>query len=160
MNAVIFLDLPDRVTIEPMNDQDIEQVFAIEQASFSSPWKPDGFRTEMDRAPSVCLVVREGPTIYGYAVFWLIPPEIHLLNIAVHPGMRGRGLGTLLLDYLKEYGREVGAEHVYLEVRPSNESARKLYRQAGFVHAGLRKNYYAAEKEDALLLTLDLSIPG
>ena len=146
----------DRITIEPMTYWDLEQVTAIERASFRRPWKPGGFRTEMEREPSVCLVARDGFTVLGYLIFWRLPPEIHILNIAVHPKARARGLGTLLMDYLTEYAREYKMELIHLEVRPSNLAAIALYRKAGFETVGCRKNYYAEDHEDALLMTLTL----
>lgn len=147
----------DRVTIEPMTYWDLEQVTAIERAAFRRPWKPGGFRTEMERKPSICLVLRDGFTVLGYLIFWVIPPEIHILNIAVHSRARGRGLGSLLMDYLTEYARESKIELIHLEVRPSNAPAIALYKRSGFQLVGRRKNYYVEDKEDALLMTLELS---
>ena len=156
MKAAEPFDLFDRVTIEPMTYWDLEQVMAIERASFARPWTPTGFRTELERQPAVCLVLREGFQVYGYLVFWNLPPEIHVLNIAVKPGLRRKGLGRLLLDYLCEYGREIGSQEIFLEVRPSNTGAMALYQKMGFVQTGRRKNYYAENKEDAILMTLNL----
>jgi ribosomal-protein-alanine N-acetyltransferase len=145
--------LHDRISIQPMYPEDLEQVLAIERVSFPRPWNRSSFLSELDRPPAVCLVLRDGAMIAGYLVFWLIDIEIHMLNIAIRPEMRGKGLGLFLLKYMLDYGRETGAQKVYLEVRPSNLTAQKLYRRAGFVLSGRRKNYYAEEGEDALLMT-------
>ena len=147
-------DLPflERVTIEPMVAKDLAQVLGIEIASFTKPWTSDGFITELERKPAICLVAREGPDVLGYLVFWVLHPEIHILNIAVRPDLRRNGLGGLLLDYLLDYASEIGVEEIFLEVRPSNLSAFNLYQKKGFVVNGLRKNYYAEDHEDALLM--------
>ena len=92
----------------------------------------------------------------GYLVFWVLPPEIHILNIAVRPDLRSRGIGRTLLDYLFAYAGERGADRLFLEVRPSNVAARALYKRAGFLVTGKRPNYYAEEGEDAILLTKSL----
>ena len=151
--------LLERVTIEPMTYWDIEQVAAIERDSFARPWKPGGFRTEIERAPAVCLVLRDGRLVLGYLIFWLLPPEIHILNIAVRPDFRGQGLGRLLMDYLLEYGRETKTAKIFLEVRPSNKPAMSLYKRTGFNLTGVRPNYYAEDSEDALMMTLELVGP-
>ena len=145
-------DLPDRITIEPMTDWDLKQVCAIERSSFHQPWTPEGFRAEMRRMPARCLVARDGFKIHGYLILWLLPPEIHILNIAVRPEQRRRGLARLLLEYMKEYGRELGVSEVFLEVRPSNLAAIGLYESMGFQMAGRRPNYYAEDREDALMM--------
>ena len=143
----------EKVTIEPMKEADLDQVMAIEKASFPRPWTPAQFKTEMERRLAVCLVARDGPEILGHLIFWLIPPEIHILNIAVKSAYRRQGLGRLLLDYLFALGQETGVKEVFLEVRPSNLSALNLYLQTGFVVTGRRKNYYSEDHEDALLMT-------
>jgi ribosomal-protein-alanine N-acetyltransferase len=149
-------DLISKVTVEPMTFRDLEQVTAIERKCFHRPWKPGGFRTELQRKPSRCLVVRQGWSVLGYIIFWLLPPEIHILNIAVHPSVQRRGLAGLLLDYTAEYGRETGVEEIFLEVRAGNRAAQALYRSRGFRQVGVRKNYYAQDQEDALVMTLGL----
>lgn len=156
MSSLSNQDILENITIEPMTYWDLEQVAAIERASFKRPWQPGGFRAEMERKPSICLIARHGPIVYGYLIFWLITPEIHILNIAVKPDIRRMGLGKLMLNYLIEYAKEVGVTEIFLEVRPSNKGAMQLYENAGFETTGVRKNYYAEDKEDALLMTLHL----
>lgn len=136
-----------------MRPQDLDQVLAIEEASFPRPWTRSMFEAELRRDAAVCLVVREGAAVVGQLIFWQARGEIHVLNLAVRPDRRRRGLGRLLLDYMLAWGREVGARHVYLEVRASNQGALALYEQSGFVRTGRRPNYYAQEKEDAVLMS-------
>ncbi|MEW5721599.1 MAG: ribosomal protein S18-alanine N-acetyltransferase [Thermodesulfobacteriota bacterium] len=144
--------LLERVTIEPMGVWDLEQVAQIEKASFRRPWPTSGFQVELERGPAVCLVARDGTLVCGYLIFWVIVPEIHILNLAVRPLYRRQGLATLLLEYLFEYGRERGVTEVFLEVRPSNAAAQALYDRLGFRVTGRRRNYYAEDKEDAILM--------
>ena len=145
--------LSELLTIEPMRRRDLDQVLRIESCSFPHPWTRKMFETELDRRPAICLVARNGWEICGYLIFWLIAPEIHILNIAVKPDLRQLGLGRLLMNYLFEYARDTKVEDIHLEVRPSNTSARMLYQGMGFVSTGRRKNYYSEEHEDALLMT-------
>ena len=147
------ISLRDEVSIEPMKPKDLDQVLAIEQASFHRPWTRSSFETELRRLPAICLVARYADQVLGYLIFWLVRPDMHMLNLAVRPDVRCQGLGFLLLEYMFEYGREVGATQVFLEVRPSNPAAQRLYQRAGFVFTGRRKNYYSEDKEDALLMT-------
>ncbi|MBU2549897.1 MAG: ribosomal protein S18-alanine N-acetyltransferase [Proteobacteria bacterium] len=140
------------VSIEPMRDEDLDEVLGIEQASYRRPWNRSGFEVELSRAVAICLVARIREEVLGYLIFWLVRPEIHVLNIAVKPDVRQRGVGRLLLEYMFEYGRERGAAEVFLEVRPSNASAQRLYYQTGFVLTGKRRNYYSEDHEDALVM--------
>ena len=149
-------DILDRVTIEPMGDRDLEQVMLIENRSFLHPWKLEGFQSELEREPAVSLVLRDGLQVCGYLIFWRIPPEFHILNIAVRPDLRQLGLGRLLLEYLTELALKTGITDIFLEVRPSNVAAQALYKGIGFQFTGVRKNYYSREKEDAWLMTLKL----
>lgn len=151
--------LLDRVTVEPMRKNDLDQVVAIERKSFPQPWTKCQFASEMDRRPSVCLVARRESDVLGHLIFWLLVPEIHILNIAVKPEMRQKGIGRLLMDYLFAYAQETGVDEIYLEVRPSNEAALALYERVGFVVTGRRPNYYPESKEDALLMTCSLTPP-
>ncbi len=144
--------LLDRVTIERMSPDDLDQILEIERRSFLHPWTRDQFQSELDRRPSVCLSLKTGPLVIGHLIFWAIPPEIQILNIAVAPDHRNQGLGRFLLEYLFAYAGEIKVKEVYLEVRPSNGSARSLYRRMGFVQTGVRKNYYEQEREDALVM--------
>ena len=148
--------LPDEVTIEPMTDWDIEQVASIERASFRRPWQPGAFRTEMQRGPSRCLVARNGHTVCGYVIFWSIPPEIHVLNVAVKLDRRGQGLGRMMMNHMLKFARSHDSNEVFLEVRPSNTAAIRLYQSLGFKPVGLRKNYYAEDNEDAIIMALKL----
>ena len=92
----------------------------------------------------------------GYAVLWCILDQGELANIAVQPDARREGLGGLLLDHLIEVARGRGVRSLFLEVRESNEGARRLYAHRSFEEIGIRRGYYQSPKEDARVLELKL----
>ncbi|HTN69998.1 MAG TPA: ribosomal protein S18-alanine N-acetyltransferase [Methylomirabilota bacterium] len=94
--------------------------------------------------------------IAGYVLFWLLPDEIDIHNIAVQNEYRRRGLGRLLLDQVIARAQRRLSARVTLEVRVSNIPARKLYESMGFVAAGVRKGYYSDNGEDALAMALNI----
>jgi ribosomal-protein-alanine N-acetyltransferase len=98
------------------------------------------------------LVALDGDAVVGYAGTWLVINEAHVTNVAVRGDRRREGIGRFLMEALMDMAREEGMESMTLEVRVSNEAARELYQQLGFVSAGIRKNYYSETKEDALIL--------
>ncbi len=109
-----------------------------------------------------CVVVELGDEIVGHGIMSIGVGECHLLNLCIHPDYQGRGLGTILINYLLDVARWKKARIAFLEVRLSNARAFRLYRHLGFEEIGIRKNYYpAGEKlrEDARILTLELR-PG
>ena len=95
----------------------------------------------------------DGETV-GYGIMSIAAGEAHLLNICVTEALRRRGIGSHMLDYMMRLARDAAVDRMYLEVRPSNKSAIRLYEDAGFTILGLRENYYKAPegKEDAVVL--------
>jgi ribosomal-protein-alanine N-acetyltransferase len=158
-----------------MRIEDLDEVLAIERASFPHPWSRHAFAYELTEnrvarlwvaRPSGPSGPSEGPTppgeapIVGYLCLWVIADEIHVTNFAVHPDRRGRGLGRELLGTLLEVYRQQGATRAALEVRLGNQQARRLYDSFGFRQIGLRKGYYFDTGEDALLMEAALTPPG
>jgi ribosomal-protein-alanine N-acetyltransferase len=133
---------------------DLDGVLAIEEASFNNPTTREWYEKELER-PEVCFVyvlrVPEQP-VAAFCAFWLVADQAHINNLAVLPELRGRGLGTELLRGVIAEAAHLGAAVLTLEVRESNKAAIQLYRAAGFVQAGVRKNYYTKPVEDALVL--------
>jgi len=127
---------------------------AIEQRSFPTPWSRALFEEEIGRSfsHSIVALAEPGGEVLGYSVCWTVAEESHLLNIAVHPGARGRGIGRLLLRESIRLGAKSRSRSIFLEVRPGNEPALALYRREGFRFVGLRKGYYTDTGEDALIL--------
>ncbi|MFZ0451288.1 MAG: ribosomal protein S18-alanine N-acetyltransferase [Desulfatiglandaceae bacterium] len=131
-------------------------IMEIETVSFLTPWTSHAFEEEARRSLSSLWVLLEEVTVVGYICFWIVADEVHLMNIAVHQKMRGRGLGNGLLDKMTESGVAQGAKSVLLEVRPSNREARGLYWKKGFREIGRRPQYYRDTGEDAILMALSL----
>ena len=131
---------------------------AIESVSFPSPWSARMFMEEIARDFSDALVAVGGPgeEVLGYAVCWTVAGDSHLLNIAVRPDARCRGVGAALLEECIRRGAAAGARRIQLEVRPGNEPALRLYRRYGFVFQGIRKGYYTDTQEDAVLLSREM----
>ena len=145
------------ILLARMQDADLEQVLAVERASFPSPWREEHFMHEMHHNPfAVTRVLRKEGRVLGYACLWLLHGELKINNIAIHPAYRRRGLGQWLLGRLLDLGRQSACHKASLEVRASNEEALALYRRNGFVPVGRRKNYYQLEGEDAILMDAPL----
>ncbi|GAB4184909.1 MAG: ribosomal protein S18-alanine N-acetyltransferase [Calditrichia bacterium] len=136
--------------LSDMTEEDVEEVLAIERASFSDPWNKDHFLHEIKKNDfSVPVVLKYKNVIIGYAVCWRLFEEFHLANIAIHPKYRGQGIGEFLLDkILKMVQDEL---YVVLEVRVRNLTAINLYQKKGFSVLFERKNYYP-DGEDALIM--------
>lgn len=142
-----------KFSVRPMTLNDLDGVMAVEQESFLTPWSRSAFEEELaQNRLARYLVALDGETIVGYAGTWLVINEAHVTNVAVHSNRRREGIGRLLMEALMDMARDAGMESMTLEVRVSNESARALYHQLGFISAGIRKNYYSETKEDALIL--------
>jgi ribosomal-protein-alanine N-acetyltransferase len=139
------------------DEQDLEGVLTVESESFTNPWTRDMYAWELQNR-SMChiLLVRTPDCrVAGFCAFWLVFDEIHINNIAMRPGFRAQGIGTALLRQVLAEGRHMGARRATLEVRASNEGARRLYERMGFYVAGVRRNYYSEPVEDALILWRD-----
>lgn len=133
-----------------------EQLIELEKRCYSHPWSPELIKGEFDKNVSLrCGLVAQGQ-IFAYCLNYLIVDELHVLNLAVHPDWRGRGLGKRLLGKVLELAVGEGARYATLEVRPSNYIAKRLYSSLGFEVVGMRKNYYRDNFENALVLECKL----
>lgn len=139
--------------IVPMDRSHLPQIAALERVCFSSPWSEDLLAQMLYKETASYLVAQgEDGTVLGYAGLDVVLDEGYIDNIAVQPEYRRQGIASALLDTFEHFGKAHLA-FLTLEVRASNTSAIALYQKHGFSQAGLRKNYYAAPKEDALLMT-------
>ena len=149
------------VVIERMTDiADLIGVLEVEEASFHSPTTREWYESELQR-PDVCFVYVIRTTqhpVAGFCAFWKVADQIHINNLAIRPELRGRGLGRRLLAHVLGDAARLGAPSATLEVRRSNERARRLYETAGFKLAGVRTSYYTNPIEDALILSRDPSL--
>ena len=142
--------------IRKMTLDDLEQVVAIDQVSFSLPWPPRSFQFELtDNEASRCWVSDLDGRVIAVLVGWFIVDELHIATIATHPEFRGQGIGRQLLLHVLGSAKEEGAIRAFLEVRESNLIALKMYRDFGFVEDGRRVKYYKDNSEDAILMSLD-----
>ncbi len=140
--------------IESMTERDLGEVLQIERASFPTAWSERMFRNEL-RSPLSRNFVARGPEegrIAGYINFWVFAGEVHLNNIAVHPDLRGKGIGSRLLKEMMATARKERAVWLTLEVRPSNLAAIRLYEKFGFKVRGVRPRYYTDTLEDAFIM--------
>jgi ribosomal-protein-alanine N-acetyltransferase len=145
------------VHVRRVTAEDLDAVVAIETEAFTNPWRRETFLDLIDRPGLEVLVLEDvDDGIVGYAVLWCILDQGELANMAVTLQHRRRGLGAFLLSRILEVARERGIETLFLEVRVSNEAARKLYTRFGFSEVGLRRGYYREPKEDARVMTATL----
>jgi len=146
------------VTIRPLAYSDLPQVIAIERRSFPTPWSLAMFVLELSKPSGVCLAAIEDQTVVGYLVCSRYDQVWHLMNIAIDPASRRRGLATGLLAAMLE--RAGPLEPYTLEVRTSNAPAIALYERFGFRSAGTRPRYYQDTGEDAMIMWRTAEMPS
>jgi ribosomal-protein-alanine N-acetyltransferase len=138
------------VEIRRLTFADLPQVVAIERRAFTTPWSLAMFVLELSKPSGICLAAEVERELVGYLVCSRYDTVWHLMNIAVEPDWRRRGIGSALLQALLE---RVGDDaQVTLEVRRSNQGAVVLYEQFGFRSVGVRRRYYADNGEDAVIM--------
>lgn len=143
---------PHSLRLEAMKEKHLEAIQVLEQESFSVPWTKAMFVEELKNPLALYYVLLVGDAVAGYAGLWSIHGEGHITNIAVGKAFRRQGFGRKLLIHLLERGEAVGITDFTLEVRRGNVEALALYESCGFVAAGVRKNYYSDNGEDAVLM--------
>lgn len=146
------------LTIEPLSSpSQIDDILAIEEASFTSPWTREMYLAELkNTGVSYFYLARtEAGEVVGFCSFWRVLDELHINNLAVLPARRRSHVATELLRRVLADSAHLGAHRATLEVRRSNEAAQKLYEKFGFVVAGVRRVYYSNPPEDALVLSRD-----
>jgi [ribosomal protein S18]-alanine N-acetyltransferase len=139
--------------IRPMHELDVPVIVAIERAAYQFPWSEGIFRDCL-RVGYVCRVVDVGGDLAGYGIMSVGAGEAHILNVCIRDDYRGRGFARKLLVYLLERAGASGMREAFLEVRPSNTAAARLYLSMGFEQVGMRRGYYQATvgREDAAVL--------
>ena len=141
--------------IREMKESDLEEVLEIEKRSFADPWSRKLFKETLAFPHSVNFVlIGAAGALLGYINFYLIGDEAHMLNLAIHPDSRKKGLATQLLRHAIALLKSRNATEFFLEVRESNQEAIDLYRKFGFQFIGRRKRYYVKTNEDALVMRL------
>ena len=161
-----------RIAFEPMTEADLDTVRAVEVTAYAHPWSRKHFHDSLQAGyPAVLLlgealpgeqaqaVHADGRALLGYLVAMPGVDEVHLLNITVAPAHQRQGWARFMLDALVLWSRGQQAQWLWLEVRQSNEAARRLYGRCGFSQVGLRKGYYPdghLRREDAIVMSLNL----
>ncbi|RMH43571.1 MAG: ribosomal-protein-alanine N-acetyltransferase [Deltaproteobacteria bacterium] len=148
-----------------MTEADLDQVMEIEHASFRAPWSRQVFAEELGREWAYVDVVRHREAggrsrVVAFCNYWLVRDEVHVLNVATHPDHRRRGHGRRLMHHVVDFARRHRCRYITLEVRRSNDGALALYREFGFRSVGVRPNYYVEDSEDAIVMLLELDVPG
>jgi ribosomal-protein-alanine N-acetyltransferase len=161
----------EKLEIRRMHAEDLEQVMEIERAAFKHPWSPELFRRELEHDWSTILVAVEPGALsvpakaaaqgrlVAFLIFWLVHDEVHILNVAVSPEHRRKGVARALMAEAERRAQAASAALLTLEVRRSNQAALDLYREFDFRAVGVRPNYYADEGEDAIVMVKELHPP-
>lgn len=139
--------------IKKMELKHIPMVAEIEKKSFSKPWSEQSITDSFNAKANYFFVAEDNQIIVGYIGLTVSVDEGYILNVAVLPQYRGKGIGDRLVKNTVDFGNSLGLKLLTLEVRPSNISAVNLYQKYSFKEVGIRKNYYSNPQEDALLLT-------
>jgi len=141
--------------IRPLDLVDLNAIERIEQRAYPTPWSRSMFASELAKATSICLGAFEGDELVGYVVNSRYVDAWHVMNVAVDPDIRRRGVATALLERLFELTGDDERRGYTLEVRVSNDAAIRLYEGLGFEARGIRRGYYTDNREDALIMWRD-----
>ncbi len=142
--------------IRTLGAADLGAIERIERRSYSTPWSRSMFASEIAKPTSICLgAVEPGTGLVGYLIISRYVDAWHVMNVAVDPDKRGRGVARMLFAELFERTSEDGGRGYTLEVRVSNEEAIRLYERLGFKSRGVRRGYYTDNREDALVMWKD-----
>ena len=144
------MDAAAAIRIRRVEERDIGEIMIIEKMSFTSPWTVDLFRCELYN-PVGFFIIEVRKLLAGYIIFWILKNEVHIANIAIHPGCRKRGYGEYLLRWAIERCRVKGVATITLEVNEKNNAARNLYDKMGFKIVGKKAKYYE-NNDNALML--------
>jgi ribosomal-protein-alanine N-acetyltransferase len=140
------------VEIRALAPSDLNDIEDIEHRSYDTPWSRSMFAGELAKPASLCLGAFEGEQLGGYLIVSRYVDAWHIMNIAVSPDFRRRGIATALLERLFELTDDRSRRGYTLEVRVSNDGAIRLYERLGFTARGIRRGYYTDNREDALIM--------
>lgn len=152
MKKEVNMEPSEGAVIRPMRKEDILRVSEIERLSFPTPWSCGIFSSELDEKDSSFYYVAEYEhEVIAYMGYWRVGNEAHLVNLAVHPAFRRKGVGSKLLTYALNNAKGQGLDTITLEVRRSNLAAQKFYDKFAFRKIAIRPDYYVEVGEDALV---------
>jgi ribosomal-protein-alanine N-acetyltransferase len=146
------------IVFRPMSEMDMENVMEIEKAVYDFPWSVGIFQDCLS-VGYCCWILEQDDEVSGYGIMSVLAGEAHILNLCIKPELQNNGLGKEMIDYLIDLAKVHEADVMFLEVRPSNGQAIKIYERSGFDEVGNRKDYYPAKfgREDALILAKQLT---
>lgn len=139
--------------VRRMLESDTKAVSLIEKEIFSLPWSQNSFNDALKREGNIYIVAENDGEILGYAGMWTVMGEGEITNVAVKSSARRQGAADAMMEKIIEEGRRNGTDIFFLEVRQSNEAARKLYEKHGFSQIGIRKNFYEKPVENAIVMS-------
>lgn len=155
MNAVV---VTLSHSLRQMCVKDLPSILAIENATYTFPWTVQIFQDCL-RVGYPAWVLEQEHEVIGYGLMTVGAGEAHLLNLCIHPAYQGRGYGRYLLEHFLKVAKAEAVDTLFLEVRPSNQAALRLYTRVGFNQVGIRCGYYPADNhthEDAVILAIAL----
>ena len=146
------------IVFRPMSEMDLEHVMAIERSVYEFPWSIGIFQDCLN-VGYCCWILEQEDRVSGYGIMSVLADEAHILNLCIKDDLQSNGLGKEMIDYLIDLAMVHHADVMFLEVRPSNRQALKIYEKSGFDEVGSRKDYYPAKfgREDALILAKQLT---
>ena len=146
------------IVFRPMSEMDLEQVMPIEEDVYEFPWSIGIFQDCLN-VGYCCWILEQDDKVSGYGIMSVLSGEAHILNLCIKSDLQNNGLGKEMIKYLIELAKVHHADVMFLEVRPSNKQALKIYDKSGFDEVGSRKDYYPAKfgREDALILAKQLT---
>jgi len=139
--------------IRKMTEQDLDELMTIEKESFTLPWSRQSYQAELHNQYADYLVCDWQGEVAAYAGMWTVFEEAHITNIAVSRKFRHQGMGRILMLEEEKIALAKKAIRILLEVRPSNLAALTMYNELGYVPTSVRKQYYADNQEDAIVMT-------
>jgi ribosomal-protein-alanine N-acetyltransferase len=140
------------ISITKMSREHLSEVAAIEEMSFSVPWSAESLELMLTEQASALVALEDGKVI-GYVGMMCVLEEGQIINVAVHPDARRRGVGRALMQAAEAYAKERGIVFLSLEVRESNIAARSMYSSLGWIEQGIRKGFYSHPVENACVMT-------
>ena len=146
----------DRIVIQKMSKEDVEEVARLEEICFSDPWSKEAFTEELQLKLAIPFVVKLKEKVVGYTCLWHLDDQLEVANFAVSPDYRSKGIGEKLMKRILSEAKERSCKSIILSVRESNKMAINLYIKFGFVEVGRRKKYYRLPTEDALTMVKTL----
>lgn len=142
----------DKIIIEPLTKEVLDEIVFIENQCFSNPWSRQSFLSSLNNPLQYCYSASVGNRTVGFIILFSFLEEGEVLNIATHPDYRKQGIASALLEFSFSELLLRGAERITLEVRKSNIPAQKLYKKHGFTEFAVRKNYYSSPLEDGIVM--------